>query len=57
LALKKVFGTVAKQSTLLSDMEIFTVVGYSLLIIVVFIGFNQHLRQTVNLFKKKVWIG
>jgi hypothetical protein len=57
LALKKVFGTIAKQSTLLSNMEIFTVVGYCLLILVVFIGFNQHLRQTVNLFKKKVWIG
>jgi DHA2 family multidrug resistance protein len=56
LALKKVFSTVAKQSTLLSNMEIYTVVGYSLVILVVLIGVNQHLRQTANLFKKKIWI-
>ena len=30
LAFKKVFGTVAKQSTLLADMEIYTIVGYGL---------------------------
>ena len=56
LALKKVFGTVAKQSTLLSNMEIFTIVGYCLLVLVVLIGLNQHLRRTANLFKAKVWI-
>jgi DHA2 family multidrug resistance protein len=56
LALKKVFSTVAKQSTLLSNMEIYTVVGYSLLILVVLIGVNQHLKHTANLFKKKIWI-
>ncbi|CAA9195847.1 efflux MFS transporter permease [Flavobacterium collinsii] len=56
LALKKVFTTVAKQATLLSDMEIYTAVGYSLVILVVLIGLNQHLRHTANLFKKKIWI-
>jgi hypothetical protein len=30
LALKKVFGTITKQSTLLADMEIYTIVGYGL---------------------------
>ncbi|WP_291284859.1 MFS transporter [Flavobacterium sp.] len=56
LALKKVFTTVAKQATLLSDMEIYTVVGYSLVVLVVLIGLNHHLRHTANLFKKKIWI-
>ncbi|MEO8533057.1 MAG: MFS transporter [Flavobacterium sp.] len=57
LALKKIFSTVVKQSSLLSNMEIFTVVGYCLLILIVLIAFNQHLRQTLNVFKSKVWIG
>ncbi|PWB22292.1 MFS transporter [Flavobacterium sp. HTF] len=57
LALKKIFGSIAKQSSLLSNMEIFTVTGYCLLILVVLIAFNQHLRQTMNLVKSKVWIG
>lgn len=57
LALKKIFGTIAKQSSLLSNMEIFTVTGYCLLVLVVLIAFNQHLRQTMNLVKSKVWIG
>ncbi|QSB27032.1 MFS transporter [Flavobacterium sp. CLA17] len=57
LALKKVFSSVARQATLLSNMEIYTVVGYGLLILVVLIGLNQHLRQTLNVFKTKVWIG
>jgi DHA2 family multidrug resistance protein len=56
LAIKKVFSTVAKQSTLLSNMEIFTIVGYCLLVLVILIGCNQHLKQTINLFKSKVWI-
>ncbi|MFH7011953.1 MFS transporter [Flavobacterium sp. FlaQc-52] len=57
LAIKKIFGTVAKQSTLLADMEIYTIVGYGLLVLIVLIAFNQHLKQTVNLVKSKVWIG
>ncbi|MCW2121207.1 MFS transporter [Flavobacterium sp. 7A] len=56
LALKKIFGSVSKQATLLSNMEIFTVVGYCLLILIVFIGLNQHLKHTFNLFKTRVWI-
>lgn len=57
LALKKIFSTVAKQATLLSNMEIYTVVGYFLLVLVVLIAINQHLKKTVTLFKNKVWIG
>lgn len=56
LALKKVFSNVSKQATLLSDMEIYTVVGYGLLILIVFMSLNQHLKQSFNLFKSKLWI-
>jgi MFS transporter, DHA2 family, multidrug resistance protein len=56
LALKKVFGTISKQSTLLTNMEIYTYVGYGLVVLIVFIGFNQHLKQSFNLFKSKLWI-
>lgn len=56
LALKKVFSGITKQSVLLSNMEIYTVVGYGLVILIVFICFNQHLKQTFNLFKSKLWI-
>lgn len=57
LALKKVFSTVAKQSTLLTNMEIYTIVGYGLIVLIVLIALNQHLRQTVNLVKSRIWIG
>lgn len=57
LALKKVFGSVAKQSTLLANMEIYTIVGYGLLVLIVLIACNQHLKSTITLFKSKVWIG
>ncbi|MES2239527.1 MAG: MFS transporter [Bacteroidota bacterium] len=56
LALKKVFSSISKQSTLLTNMEIYTVVGYGLLILIVFICFNQHLKLSFNLFKSKLWI-
>ena len=42
LALKKVFGTVAKQATLLADMEIYTIVGYGLVVLIILIACNQH---------------
>jgi hypothetical protein len=56
LAMKKVFSTVSKQSALLTNMEIYTLVGYGLLILIIFICFNQHLKQSFNLFKSKLWI-
>ncbi|TDW49882.1 hypothetical protein EV144_102310 [Flavobacterium sp. 270] len=57
LALKKVFSTVAKQSTLLTNMEIYTIVGYGLVVLIILIALNQHLRQTVDLVKSRIWIG
>lgn len=57
LAMKKIFGSITKQSTLLADMEIYTIVGYGLLVLIILIACNQHLRQTVTLMKSKIWIG
>ncbi|RVT80033.1 MFS transporter [Flavobacterium sufflavum] len=56
LALKKILSSISKQSTLLTNMEIYTAVGYGLLILIVFICFNQHLKQSFNLFKSRLWI-
>ena len=57
LAMKKIFGTVTKQSALLADMEIYTIVGYGLVVLIILIACNQHLRHTANFFKKKkLWI-
>lgn len=55
LAMKQILGSVTKQSILLSNMEIFTAVGYGLLIVVVLLGINQHLKQTFDVFKNRVW--
>lgn len=55
LAIKQIIGSVLKQSVLLSNMEIFTVVGYAMLIIVAFLLINQHLKQTVDIFKNRIW--
>lgn len=55
LALKKIASSVAKQSVLLSNMEIFTVVGYAMLVIVIFWVINQHIKQTVDIFKNRIW--
>lgn len=51
LAMKKILSSISKQSTLLTNMEIYTAVGYGSLILIVFICFNQHLKQSFNLFK------
>lgn len=56
LALKNLNSEISKQSILLSDMEIYTVVGYGLVVLIIFICFNQHLKHTFNLFKSKLWI-
>jgi DHA2 family multidrug resistance protein len=55
LAIKQIIGSVSKQSVLLSNMEIFTVIGYLMLIVVVFLLLNQHLKQTFDIFKNKIW--
>ncbi|WP_155960736.1 hypothetical protein [Flavobacterium daejeonense] len=56
MALKKVLSSVSKEATLLTNMGIYTTVGYGLLVLIAFIGFNQHLKQCFNLFKSKLWI-
>lgn len=55
LAMKQIIGTVSKQSVLLSNMEIFTAIGYLMLIIVVFLVLNKHLKQTFDIFKNRIW--
>jgi DHA2 family multidrug resistance protein len=55
LAMKQIISSVSKQSILLSNMEIFTVTGYLMVIVVVFLLLNQHLRQTFDLFKNRIW--
>lgn len=55
LAIKKIMDSISKQSVLLSNMEIFTAVGYALLILVLFILLNQHLKQTFDIFKNRIW--
>lgn len=55
LAIKQIVGAVSKQSVLLSNMEIFTAIGYLMLIVVIFLLLNQHLRQTFDLFKNRIW--
>jgi len=41
----------------LADMEIYTIVGYGLVVLIILIACNQHLRQTMTLVKSKIWIG
>ena len=55
LAVKGIAASVKKQSLLLSNMEIFTFIGYGLLLLVVLLLVNRHLRQTFDIFKNKVW--
>jgi hypothetical protein len=55
LAMKQIISSVSKQSVLLSNMEIFTAIGYLMVIVVIFLLLNQHLRQTFDLFKNRIW--
>ena len=55
LALKQIVNNINKQSILLANMEIFTVVGLALIALVVLLLFNQHLKQTFDLFRNKNW--
>jgi hypothetical protein len=55
LAMKQIIGLVSKQSVLLSNMEIFSAIGYLMLIVVIFLLVNQHLRQKINIFKNRIW--
>lgn len=55
LAIKSITAAVSKQSLLLAEMEIFTVIGYVLIAVSVLLLCNRHLRMTVDIFKNKVW--
>ncbi|WP_020597317.1 MFS transporter [Spirosoma panaciterrae] len=55
LALQQVFKAVSRQALLLSNMEIFTFVGYGLLMVVLLIAVNQHLKQTFDILKNRMW--
>ncbi|WP_306349845.1 MFS transporter [Flavobacterium sp. '19STA2R22 D10 B1'] len=55
LAVQGLINTVKKQSMLLSNMEIFTAMGWVLIALVLFLMVNKHLRQTFDIFKNKVW--
>jgi hypothetical protein len=53
LAMKKVNAGVQTQSFLLGNMELFTVWGYGLFLVALYIAFNKHLRFSFNLLKNK----
>lgn len=55
LAIKSVVGQVKEQATLLSQMEIFTYMGYAMLIICLLLVFTQPLFNTYKLFRNKLW--
>ncbi|MNS31166.1 putative multidrug resistance protein EmrY [compost metagenome] len=55
LAIKQLDTAIAKQSFLLTNMEIYTFVGIALIAVVILLMFNQHLKESMNLFKKRWW--
>lgn len=55
LAMQHMNNAAAKQSTLLSNMEIFTTVGICLIALVLLLIYNRHLRQTFNIFRNRSW--
>lgn len=55
LALKNIVSQVKEQSNLLSLMEIYTYVGYTMLIICLLLLFTQPLFKTYKLFRNKLW--
>ncbi|AWM13887.1 MFS transporter [Flavobacterium sp. NRK F10] len=55
LAIRQVLDSLSKQSVLLGNMEIFTALGYVLLLLTVLLLFNKHLKQTFDIFKNRVW--
>lgn len=55
LAMQQITGNLKKQGILLSNMEIFTAIGLGLIILVVLLIFNRHMRQTFDIFKNRIW--
>lgn len=52
---RRISNGVAAQSFLLSNMEIFTLIGYGMLTVVVLLVINRHLKQTFDVFRNKLW--
>ncbi|MGV8994119.1 MAG: MFS transporter [Flavobacterium sp.] len=55
LALKQLVANTTKQSILLSNMELFTAIEIGLVVLVILLAVNQHLKQTFDLFRNKNW--
>ena len=55
LALKQVADSVTRQATLLSYTEIFSAVGITLVVLVCLLWMNQHLKQTFDMFRNRIW--
>lgn len=55
LALKQIDTSLVKQSFLLTNMEIYTVAGIVLIVVIILLMFNQHLKESMNLFRKRWW--
>lgn len=55
LAMKQLSGVLKKQAILLSNMEIFTFMGFGLLVVVFLLLINRHLRQSFDIFKNRIW--
>ncbi len=55
LAFKQILTSLSKQTMLLSNMEIFTWIGYCCILIVILLLLNQHLRQSFDIFRNRIW--
>ena len=55
LALKNMVSQVKEQASLLSQMEIYTYVGYTMLLICLLLLCTQPLFKTYKLFRNKLW--
>lgn len=55
LALKQITEGINKQAVLLSSMEIFTAIGWGLVLLVVLIAVNRHMRRTFDIFRNRFW--
>ncbi|WP_316752784.1 MFS transporter [Pedobacter gandavensis] len=55
LAMQQLTANFKKQGILLSNMEIFTAIGLGLVVLVVLLIFNRHLRQSFDIFRNRIW--
>lgn len=55
LALKQITESLNRQCFLLSNMEIFTIVGWALAALVLLLFINRHMRQTFDIFRNRIW--